>query len=104
MQPSCYSQLGSADLSVRRVSQRVMEGGHGVTEEKNRGRYNRNGLLIRKAILQADKGLVFDNSVEDQPPKSILKFEHGRLTRSVSDILFLVEKVYSREIKNFNYC
>ena len=100
----CHIGLGSADLSVRRVSQRVMEGGHGVPEEKIRGRYNRNGLLIRKAILQADKGLVFDNSVEDQPPKSILKFEHGRLARSVSDIPLWVEKIYSREINDFNYC
>lgn len=73
--------VGSADLSVARVAHRVQAGGHDVPEEKVRARYDRTAPLIREAVRMADVGLVYDNSVAGQPPKLVLTFERGLLTR-----------------------
>lgn len=67
----------SADFSVTRVAKRVRQGGHPVPEDKIRGRYKRNGAIIRQAIFLADQGLIYDNSVNGQPPRTILKFKAG---------------------------
>ena len=78
--------VSSPDLSVARVRARVDEGGHTVPEEKIRARYARNGPLIRQAVLKADRGLVFDNSRLNTPPKCCLVFANGRLV-SASPVL-----------------
>ncbi|MBT52044.1 MAG: hypothetical protein CMF72_01250 [Mameliella sp.] len=72
--------VDSADLSVGRVRARTDEGGHNVPEDKIRARYTRSLPLIRTAILQADRGMVFDNSRLNVPPKQMLGFARGRLT------------------------
>lgn len=68
------------DLSVARVSERVKEGGHRVPETKIRQRYDRNGPLIRQAVLQSDVGHVFNNSALNTPPQRVLTFKNGRAT------------------------
>lgn len=72
--------LESPDLSVARVEERVKEGGHPVPEEKIRERYERNGPLIRQAVLQSDVAHIFDNSHLNQPPERVLSFTDGRLS------------------------
>lgn len=67
-----------ADLSVARVGARVEEGGHPVPEDKIRARYDRNGPLIRQAMLLSDQGHVFDNSSLNRPPERVLGFTAGR--------------------------
>ena len=69
-----------ADLSVARVQARVTEGGHPVPENKIRERYDRNGPLIRQAMLLADQGHVFDNSRLNTPPQRIIGFTRGGLS------------------------
>ncbi|RVJ34985.1 zeta toxin family protein, partial [Sinorhizobium medicae] len=64
----------SPDLSVARVKGPVGEGGHDVPEEKIRTRYTRGQPLIRKAILRSDRGMVFDNSRLNEPPRQVLAF------------------------------
>lgn len=68
-----------ADISVARVRHRVDEGGHGVAEEKIRTRYDRNKPLIRRAVLMADNGSVWDGSRLNLPPRLLLRFSLGRL-------------------------
>lgn len=68
------------DLSVARVGERVIEGGHPVPEEKIRTRYNRSGPLIRQGILSSDIGHVFDNSQLNQPQVRALSFSNGTPT------------------------
>ncbi len=69
----------SAELSVARVGARFDEGGHTVPEEKIRARYERGAPLIRAAVLQADRGMVFDNTGINRPPHHCLTFSDGRL-------------------------
>lgn len=72
----------SADLSVARVKGRTKEGGHDVPEDKIRARYDRGRPLIREAVLRADRGLVYDNSKLNDPPRQVLVFARGRLVRA----------------------
>lgn len=69
------------DLSVARVRCRKEEGGHDVPEDKVRARYARGQPLIRQAVLLADRGMVFDNSKLNTPPRLVLLFANGRLVR-----------------------
>jgi predicted ABC-type ATPase len=66
-------------LSVARVGARTAEGGHDVPERKIRDRYVRGQPLIRQAVLQADRGMVFDNSRLNEPARVMLLFAAGRL-------------------------
>jgi len=71
--------LDSPDLAVARVGDRSEHGGHSVPEDKIRARFDRNGPLIRKAVLMSDVGHVFDNSVLNRQPERILGFAGGRV-------------------------
>ncbi|WP_370161051.1 zeta toxin family protein [Limimaricola soesokkakensis] len=73
--------VDSPDLSVERVRGRAEEGGHDVPENKIRARYERSQPLIRKAVLRADSGMVFDNSRLNTPPLQMLVFANGRLAQ-----------------------
>ena len=60
---------------------RTAEGGHDVPEDKIRTRYDRGQPLIRQAVLRADRGMVFDNSRLNEPPRQVLVFAAGKLSR-----------------------
>lgn len=74
--------VDSPDLSIKRVRGRTEEGGHDVPEDKIRARYERSQPLIRKAVLRADRGMVFDNSRLNTPPQQMLIFASGRLVQA----------------------
>lgn len=74
--------VDSPNLSVARVRARTAEGGHDVPEGKVRSRYDRGQPLIRQAVLQADRGMVFDNSWLNTSPRLVLMFAAGRLVRA----------------------
>lgn len=69
-----------ADLSVARVLSRVEEGGHCVPEQKIRDRFDRNGLIIREAMLLSDVGHVYDNSRLNHSPERVISFKQGRVS------------------------
>lgn len=73
--------IESPDLSVARVKARVQESGHDVPEDKIRARFDRGQPLIREAVLRADRGMVFDNSRLNEPPRQVLVFAAGKLSR-----------------------
>lgn len=53
------------ELSVARVAERVVEGGHGVPEDKVRQRCARLWPLVSRAIGRADYATVYDNTAPD---------------------------------------
>ena len=57
--------LVPVELSVARVAERVVEGGHFVPEDKIRGRYARLWVLVSAAIGMVDHATVYDNSAPD---------------------------------------
>ncbi len=87
-----------AALSVSRVRDRREEGGHDVPEDKIRARYDRNQPLIREAVLAADRGMVFDNSRLNAPPRRMLVFASGRLTQAEPVLPAWVLQVYAADL------
>jgi len=57
--------LVPVELSVARVAERVVEGGHRVPEEKIRSRFQRVWPLVADAIERADHATVYDNTAAD---------------------------------------
>jgi len=74
--------VDSPELSVARVRGRTTEGGHDVPEDKIRSRYDRGQPLIRQAVVRTDRGMVFDNSRLNTPPRLMLMFAAGRLVQA----------------------
>ena len=90
--------IEGSDLSVARVRGRVVEGGHDVPEAKIRERYDRSKPLIRQAILQADRGMVFDNSRLNAPPDQVLIFANGRLVQAAPYLPKWVLSLYADDL------
>lgn len=61
-------------MSVRRIFSWIEIAGHPVPENKIRGRCIRNSAIIRKAVLIAALGLIFDSSVNGRAPRLVLRF------------------------------
>lgn len=93
-----HISVAHPDLSVRRVVQRVKEGGHPVPEDKIRNRYDRSGPLIRQVILKSDIGHVFDNSKLNHPPQRMLTFQSGRLGFAVPMLPDWVLDLYADDL------
>nr|MDA3888343.1 zeta toxin family protein [Allgaiera sp.] len=91
--------VDSAELSVARVRGRREEGGHDVPEDKIRARYDRGHPLIRAAVLQADRGIVFDNSRLNAPPRQMLVFDSGRLVQAAPILPHWILAAYAADLK-----
>ncbi|ACG78539.1 conserved hypothetical protein [Phenylobacterium zucineum HLK1] len=94
-----HLSVSDADFAVERVAVRTALGGHPVPEANIRGRYARNGPLIRLAVLAADFGLVFDNSVDGQPPRQLATFASGVATRAAADLPGWAEALYGDDVE-----
>ena len=53
------------EINIRRVAQRVAQGGHDVPEEKIRKRYDKSLGLLFDTIKLCDRAYLFDNSGEE---------------------------------------
>ena len=86
-----------ADICIERVKARVDKGGHAVPERKIRARYERNAPLIRNAILRADAGLVYDNSMLNEKLELRLAFLGGRLSIAALHLTNGILATYSQD-------
>lgn len=75
--------VGTEDpaINIRRVAQRVREGGHDVPEDKIRSRYHRSTNNLVNGLAWADRGYVFDNSVDGTPARLVLRTEQNKLAK-----------------------
>ena len=71
--------LESAALSIARVHQRTLRGGHDIPDAKLRARFPRTLVNLRAAVGVVDDAFVFDNSSFDTPYRPVAVFERGRL-------------------------
>lgn len=74
-----HVMLVPENLAVERVSDRVLAGGHGVPEDKIRGRYVRLWALVAQARGEVDRAEFYDNSSLDQPFRRAAVYEYGEL-------------------------
>lgn len=94
-----HISVANSDLSVARVSERVKEGGHHVPEEKIHARYNRNGPLIRQAVLISDIAHIYDNSKLNLPPERIMTFTNGNLSFVIEQLPDWAYQIYRSDLK-----
>lgn len=67
------------EVSVKRVAERVRDGGHDVPEQKIRERHARLWELVARARMTADRAEFFDNSSARHPFRRVAAYEHGLL-------------------------
>lgn len=72
-------------INVRRVAQRVIEGGHGVPTDKIVERYENAMRLLPHAVDHAQHAQVYDNSAENEAAVALLvaRKQSGRLRLAV---------------------
>ncbi len=75
-----FVHLASAMLNKARVSQRVVEGGHFVPDEKIDSRIPRTLENIKKAIPLCDQVHLLDNSRTDNPFKVVAVIRGGAIS------------------------
>jgi predicted ABC-type ATPase len=69
--------IESPDLSILRVTQRVLEGGHDVPPDKLQQRFPRTQRNLEAALRFVNVAVVFDNSSLDQPYRHIATWHDG---------------------------
>lgn len=80
-----YCGLSSPELHLARVAMRVANGGHHISEEKIRERWNKSRLNVIRLLPSLARLQVFDNSRQAQPgedipdPVLVLYVENGRV-------------------------
>jgi len=73
-------------INAKRVSLRVMEGGHDVPISKIISRYTRSLANCSVAASIADRAYVYDNSVDNVSPQLVFRTSEGKLIRHYGDI------------------
>lgn len=77
----------SPEINVHRVTKRFLEGGHEVPISKIISRYYKSLSNAAQAIKFVDRAYLYDNSVEDEAPKLLLRTVDGRLFRQYEEQL-----------------
>lgn len=93
-----HVSVDSPDLAVARVQARRENGGHPVAEDRIRGRYERNGEIIRQAVLMADYAFVFDNSMLGRPPRRLMTFANGRVSHLADHLPAWAQEIYRADL------
>jgi predicted ABC-type ATPase len=69
--------LGASELSVLRVTQRAIEGGHDVPLDKLHERFPRSLRNLDTAVRFVDVAMIFDNSSLTDPYRHLSTWRNG---------------------------
>jgi predicted ABC-type ATPase len=81
-----YISTTSPTINASRVARRMLEGGHQVPIDKIISRYSRSMSNWEAAIPVADRVYVYDNSVEDEFARLLVRTHEG-LLRKIYDVM-----------------
>lgn len=76
----------SPEINAARVTRRVIHGGHEVPIAKIISRYSKSIANASTALLTADRGYVYDNSVTDRNPRILFRSKDGEVFKEYSDL------------------
>lgn len=76
----------SPEINASRVARRVLHGGHEVPIPKIISRYSKSIANASVALLIADRGYVYDNSVTDHDPKILFRARDGEIFKEYADL------------------
>ena len=80
-----YVCTDSPEINVSRVAKRYLEGGHEVPISKIISRYYKSLNNAAEAIRVVDRAYLYDNSVENEAPKLLLRTVDGKLFRQYEE-------------------
>ncbi|MCD8015584.1 MAG: ATPase [Lachnospiraceae bacterium] len=78
-----YIGLVDAELAVKRVQQRVKEGGHGIDAALIRKRYDNSLTRLKEILPLCDLAVIYDNTEEFKKLQSMLKIDGSYMTMAV---------------------
>jgi predicted ABC-type ATPase len=73
-------------INASRVVRRMLEGGHEVPLTKIISRYSRSMANAVLALAIADRGYVYDNSIDNQNPKPLFRTKDGHVFKTYPDL------------------
>lgn len=76
----------SPEINAARVTRRVLHGGHEVPIAKIISRYSKSIVNASTALLTADRGYVYDNSITDRNPRILFRARDGKVFKEYSDL------------------
>lgn len=76
----------SPEINAARVARRVLSGGHEVPIAKIISRYSKSIANASVAMLIADRGYVYDNSINDKNPKLLFRVRDGAVVKEYADL------------------
>jgi len=76
----------SPEINASRVVRRVLSGGHEVPIAKIISRYSKSIANASVAMLIADRGYVYDNSITDKNPKILFRVRDQRVYKAYTDL------------------
>lgn len=76
----------SPEINAARVTRRVLHGGHEVPIPKIISRYSKSIANASEALLVADRGYVYDNSVTDRNPRILFRARDGEVFKEYLDL------------------
>lgn len=76
----------SPEINAARVVRRVLSGGHEVPIAKIISRYSKSIANASVAMLIADRGYVYDNSVTDKNPRLLFRVRDGEVYKEYADL------------------
>lgn len=76
----------SPEINAARVVRRVLTGGHEVPIAKIISRYSKSIANASLAMLVADRGYVYDNSITDKNPKILFRVRDGMVVKEYADL------------------
>ena len=79
-----YICLDNPEQCIRRVQERVAQGGHNVLNDDVRRRYSRSLSNLKQFVNVANETLLYDNSGPE--PRLILEIRSGHVVRKSSDL------------------
>jgi predicted ABC-type ATPase len=82
----CFVGISGPEISVDRVAQRVVEGGHAVPEDRLVTRYPRTMENLRQAMLRLPLVLVYDNDDLREPHRFCLAAGMGKVLERVEPV------------------
>lgn len=92
-----YIGIDNVEVNIARVSQRVLQGGHNVSIEDIRRRYERSLQNLPTALQLADNISIYDNS-SPIGHQNLLTIENGRINQQVPELPPWLTKVLPSEI------
>ena len=95
-----FVSTDSPTINAKRVAMRVMQGGHDVPIGRIISRYTRSLANCSPALKLANRGYVYDNSIDNSQARLLFRTADGSLTKSYGEINSWAQEVFNAIKKN----